>query len=55
MILENEFDWPMTSAYTGFMNTTVFSPSIEGPVNSSYLVMNSRNKCNHRDFQNIGW
>ena len=54
MILENEFDWPMTSAYTGFMNTTVFNPSIEGPVNSSYLVMNNRNKCNHRDFQNIG-
>ena len=54
-ILENEFDWPMFSATTAFLNTTdSFYPSISGPVNSSYMVLNGRNRCNHRDFQNIG-
>lgn len=43
------------SATTAFLsNTDSFSPSISGPINSSYQVMNTRNRCTHRDFQNIG-
>jgi len=37
-ILENEFDWPMLSASTGFDNASMFHPDITGPVNSTYQV-----------------
>ena len=51
-ILENEFDWPMLSAITGFKNSTwpVVTP---GEVNSFYMRMRQQNRCNHRDYQNI--
>ncbi len=37
-ILENEFDWPMLSASTGFTNATNWSPDIVGSDNSTYQV-----------------
>lgn len=50
-ILENEFDWPMLSSATGYMNSTW--PGITGPVDSTYLRLRDINRCNHRDYQNI--
>ena len=51
-ILENEFDWPMLSSATGYKNSTW--PDISGPVDSAYLRLREINRCNHRDYQNIG-
>jgi len=48
-LLEDEMDWPMRSAYTGFAQS---SPS--APVHSVYELMRERNLCIHRDFQNMG-
>jgi len=51
-IATNELDWPQMSAVTGYMK----SPWIghpEGNVSSSYLKIRERNKCIHRDYQNI--
>lgn len=42
---QNEFDWPHKSWATGFL------PEIEGE--SIYLKMRDRNRCNHRDYQNV--
>eukprot|EP00035_Acanthoeca_spectabilis_P000993 m.76768 g.76768 ORF g.76768 m.76768 type:complete len:578 (-) comp10553_c0_seq2:4106-5839(-) len=53
-ILTNEFDWPMLSASTAFYTNTSSFPNIDGPVNSSYLVNRGRNRCAHRDYQNLG-
>ncbi|CAH1270439.1 AOAH [Branchiostoma lanceolatum] len=52
-ILENEIDWPELSAATGHMNNT-FGEVIKGPVDSIYMRLRERNRCNHRDYQNIG-
>ena len=52
-ILENEFDWPMLSTVTGFANTSTWSNSITGKVDSNYLRFLKINRCNHRDYQNI--
>nr|XP_006124124.1 acyloxyacyl hydrolase [Pelodiscus sinensis] len=46
--LTNEFDWPHFSGITGFLNST-----IGGWTDSLYLRLHRRNRCNHRDFQNI--
>lgn len=51
-ILENEFDWPMLSSSTAFTNVTW--KDISGPVNSTYEIFRRINRCNHRDYQNIG-
>ena len=51
-ILENELDWPMLSSATGYKNSTW--PDISGPVDSAYLRLREINRCNHRDYQNIG-
>ena len=53
LVLENEFDWPMMSSTTGFMNSS-WPESISGEVDSSYLRLLELNRCNHRDYQNIG-
>lgn len=53
MILEDEFDWPMLSAATGYMNDTLWKRDISGPMNSIYLKMRSINRCVHRDYQNL--
>ncbi|XP_078607487.1 acyloxyacyl hydrolase-like [Branchiostoma floridae x Branchiostoma japonicum] len=52
-ILENEIDWPELSTATGHMNNT-FGEVIKGPVDSIYMRLRERNRCNHRDYQNIG-
>lgn len=49
---ENELDWPMMSATTGYKNITW--PIVGGPVYSLYQQMWERNRCNHRDYQNMG-
>ncbi|XP_033753792.1 acyloxyacyl hydrolase-like isoform X2 [Pecten maximus] len=51
-ILENEFDWPELSSITGYKNTT-FTNVIHGPMNSVYNYLWQRNRCNHRDYQNL--
>ncbi|XP_048367187.1 acyloxyacyl hydrolase [Sphaerodactylus townsendi] len=47
-VLTNEFDWPQFSGATGFLNST-----IGGWTDSFYLRLLERNRCNHRDYQNI--
>eukprot|EP00058_Branchiostoma_floridae_P008751 XP_002594239.1 hypothetical protein BRAFLDRAFT_65090 [Branchiostoma floridae] len=37
----------------GHMNNT-FGEVIKGPVDSIYMRLRERNRCNHRDYQNIG-
>jgi len=49
-LLENEVDWPFLSWATAHENSTKDCP---GPVDSIYLKLVERNRCNHRDFQNI--
>uniref|UniRef100_A0A8D0GPS7 Acyloxyacyl hydrolase n=1 Tax=Sphenodon punctatus TaxID=8508 RepID=A0A8D0GPS7_SPHPU len=44
----NELDWPQFSGTTGYLNST-----IGGWTDSVYLRLYRRNRCNHRDFQNI--
>lgn len=44
----------MLSASTAFYTNTSSFPNIDGPVNSSYLVNRGRNRCAHRDYQNLG-
>ncbi|ELK35160.1 Acyloxyacyl hydrolase [Myotis davidii] len=47
--LTDELDWPQLSGATGFLlNAT---SGIKG--NSIYLHLRRRNRCNHRDYQNI--
>lgn len=53
LVLENEFDWPMMSLTTGFMNSS-WPHSISGKVDSTYTRLLDLNRCNHRDYQNIG-
>jgi len=48
-VLENEFDWPERSAFTGFEPN---SSAI--PIDSLYKRLRGRNLCNHRDYQNVG-
>jgi hypothetical protein len=43
-----QLDWPHLSSATGFFNST---ESV--PVDSTYLHLRDRNRCNHRDYQNI--
>uniref|UniRef100_A0A670JJ60 Acyloxyacyl hydrolase n=1 Tax=Podarcis muralis TaxID=64176 RepID=A0A670JJ60_PODMU len=43
----DELDWPQFSGATGFLNSTI------GCVKSLYLYLRKRNRCNHRDYQNI--
>jgi len=51
-VLTDEGDVPHCSAYTGFMNETGCPPS-KVPIKSLYQRLVERNRCNHRDFQNI--
>jgi len=52
-LLENEGDWPQTSSSTGHINNKWFpGPTI--PTDSYYLRLKQRNRCSHRDYQNIG-
>lgn len=53
-VLENEADWPMLSWSTGHLNASQFSPDIMGPMTSLYSRLVEHNRCNHRDYQNLG-
>lgn len=52
-IIENELDWPQYSSTTGHLNIS-WLDVINGPVQSLYLNLRDKNRCNHRDYQNIG-
>ena len=52
---ENEFDWPQYSWGTAFKNITdAMHPTIAGPTDSIYMRLKELNRCNHRDYQNVG-
>ncbi|ETO13142.1 hypothetical protein RFI_24231 [Reticulomyxa filosa] len=54
-ILLMELDWPFLSGTTAMFNSTEpWQNVIQGPVDSLYLRMLQQNRCNHRDFQNLG-
>ncbi|EAN87831.1 putative GPI inositol deacylase precursor [Trypanosoma cruzi] len=53
-IIANDFDWPMLSGITGFANVSDYRPNRGGFMKSVYSELLKRNKCNHRDYQNIG-
>nr|CCC93635.1 putative GPI inositol deacylase precursor [Trypanosoma congolense IL3000] len=53
-MIDNELDWPMLSSLTGFRSTSGYFPNFEGPMVSVYGKLLERNRCNHRDYQNIG-
>ncbi|XP_063090032.1 acyloxyacyl hydrolase isoform X2 [Cavia porcellus] len=46
--LTDEFNWPQLSGATGFMDSTSGMEE-----KSIYLRLRKRNRCNHRDYQNI--
>ncbi|KFO26367.1 Acyloxyacyl hydrolase [Fukomys damarensis] len=46
--LTDEFDWPQLSGATGFLDSTSGFEE-----KSIYLHLRKRNRCNHRDYQNI--
>ncbi|NXS57099.1 AOAH hydrolase, partial [Brachypteracias leptosomus] len=48
MAFSDELDWPQFSEITGFLNST-----IGGWTDSLYLRLRKRNRCNHRDLQNL--
>ncbi|XP_061441962.1 acyloxyacyl hydrolase isoform X2 [Rhineura floridana] len=47
-VFSDELDWPQFSGATGFLHST-----IGGWTESFYLHLRRRNRCNHRDYQNI--
>ncbi|XP_059164446.1 acyloxyacyl hydrolase-like [Physella acuta] len=51
-ILENEFDWPSMSTMTGY-GENLWPEAITGAVDSIYKRLRERNRCNHRDYQNL--
>ena len=52
--LEDEADFPMLSWGTGFMDPSSFAHDVSGPMKSIYSNMRNHNRCNHRDYQNLG-
>ncbi|KAI6649400.1 Acyloxyacyl hydrolase-like [Oopsacas minuta] len=50
-MIENELDWPMESAATGY-EESVWDPA-KGEVISLYRQLRNKNRCNHRDYHNI--
>ncbi|XP_065843425.1 acyloxyacyl hydrolase-like [Oscarella lobularis] len=53
LALANEFDWPMLSMATGFMNSTW--ASIGAQTQSIYNYLLNWNRCNRNDFQNLAF
>ncbi|CAF0849277.1 unnamed protein product [Brachionus calyciflorus] len=51
-IIENELDWPQLSTQTGYMNSSW--PVVLSQTKSIYLKLIERNRCNFRDYQNVG-
>jgi len=50
-VVANEFDWPMLSAGTGYMNLSW--SIVDGDTVSVYQMLRQRNLCNHRDYQSL--
>ena len=51
-VISNEFDWPDVGFATGFRNATQMPKLIfDDHVDSLYLRLRERNRCNHRDYQ----
>lgn len=50
----NELDFPACGAWTAHLNPKDCPPTGGLPLDSFYLRMRERNRCNHRDFANIG-
>lgn len=50
-VLENELDWPQLSLVTGYMQS-VWNIT-KGKTDSLYNRLVERNRCNHRDYQNL--
>ncbi|XP_069469364.1 acyloxyacyl hydrolase [Ambystoma mexicanum] len=48
LAVSNELNWPHYSAHTGFEDS-----KIGGWTDSIYLRLRNRNRCNHRDYQNL--
>ncbi|KAK3741945.1 hypothetical protein RRG08_024691 [Elysia crispata] len=53
-VVENELDWPSMSGGTGH-GSNLWPEIIQGPIDSIYMRMRKRNRCNHRDYQNIAF
>ena len=53
MQAEDELDWPQCGWACGWQNTSN-CPAASMPQESFYRRMFARNRCNMRDFQNIG-
>lgn len=53
-LLTNEADWPHLSWATGHRRSEEYAPSISGPMISIYSRLRELNRCNHRDYQNLG-
>ncbi|XP_076323319.1 acyloxyacyl hydrolase-like isoform X2 [Tachypleus tridentatus] len=51
-VLANEFDWPHLSFATGYMDSNSLS---HANMDSLYWRLHSRNRCNHRDYQNLSF
>ena len=53
-MISNEFDWPDVGFATGYRNATQMPDLIyDDKVDSLYLRLRQRNRCNHRDYQNL--
>ena len=51
-VISNEFNWPDVGFATGFRNATYMPDLIfDDNVDSIYLRLRNRNRCNHRDYQ----
>lgn len=50
--LLDELDWPQLGFGVGFMNSS-YPVLVKGVTDSVYLRLKERNRCNHRDYQNL--
>jgi acyloxyacyl hydrolase len=51
-VILDEIDWPQYGFVTGYKNITK-NVLVQGNVDSLYLRLRKRNRCNHRDYQNL--
>lgn len=52
-VLEDEADWPQCSTWTAFEDPAK-CPTATVQASSVYMALRQRNRCNHRDYQNLG-
>merc|ERR1740117_414179 len=52
-LVEDELDWPQCSSSTAHTNQSLCPPN-QVELSSIYLKLRDRNRCNHRDFRNLG-